>query len=250
MPAAPPSSPATAWSARSQPRPVRSPRSARTLLAAMGVPRLTALQSTFLLYALLGFACCRGLPDGARRCRRQNGGHRQAPLGPSRGIVLRLAALFSVDSFAGGLAVQSLLALWLFERFGLSLAEAGLFFFWSGMLSAFSFPVAAWLAGRIGLVNTMVFTHIPSSLCLIAAALRADRRGGARAAAAARRAVADGRADPHLLRHGGGDAGRADRGGELHRRAAQPGRRGEPGAGRGALRRRRTRTCRWSPAAC
>jgi MFS family permease len=83
---------------------------------------------------------------------------------------VRLAALFSVDSFAGGLAVQSLLALWLFERFGLSLAEAGLFFFWSGVLSAFSFPVAAWLAGRVGLVNTMVFTHIPSSLCLIAAA--------------------------------------------------------------------------------
>jgi MFS family permease len=84
---------------------------------------------------------------------------------------VRLAALFSVDAVAGGLAVQSLLALWLFERFGLSLAEAGLFFFWSGVLSAFSFPVAAWLAGRIGLVNTMVWTHIPSSLCLIAAAL-------------------------------------------------------------------------------
>ena len=139
-------------------------------LAAMGVPRLTALQSTFLLYALLGLACAAvyrmvpAVPEPERRAR-------QAPLGPSRGIVLRLAALFSVDSFAGGLAVQSLLALWLFERFGLSLAEAGLFFFWSGTLSAFSFPVAAWLAGRIGLVNTMVFTHIPSSLCLIAATL-------------------------------------------------------------------------------
>ena len=84
--------------------------------------------------------------------------------------MVRLAALFCVDSFAGGFAVQSLLALWLFERFDLSLAEAGLFFFWSGVLSAFSFPVAAWLATRIGLVNTMVFTHIPSSLCLIGAA--------------------------------------------------------------------------------
>jgi len=139
-------------------------------LAAMGVPRLTALQSTFLLYALLGLACAAvyrmvpAVPEPERRAR-------QAPLGPSRGIVLRLAALFSVDSFAGGLAVQSLLALWLFERFDLSLAEAGLFFFWSGTLSAFSFPIAAWLAGRIGLVNTMVFTHIPSSICLIAATL-------------------------------------------------------------------------------
>ena len=139
-------------------------------LAAAGVPELAALRSAFLLYALLGLGCFlvyRALPALPAAGR----GERHAPLGPSRGIVLRLAALFSVDSFAGGLAVQSLLALWLFERFGLSLAEAGLFFFWSGVLSAFSFPVAAWLAGRIGLVNTMVWTHIPSSLCLIGAAL-------------------------------------------------------------------------------
>ncbi len=67
--------------------------------------------------------------------------------------------------------MQSLLALWLFDRFGMSLTGAGLFFFWSGVLAAFSFPVAAWLAGRIGLVNTMVFTHIPSSLFLIVAAV-------------------------------------------------------------------------------
>jgi MFS family permease len=66
--------------------------------------------------------------------------------------------------------VQSLLALWLFQRFDLSLSAASLFFFWSSTLSAFSFPVAAWLSKRIGLINTMVYTHIPSSLCLIAAA--------------------------------------------------------------------------------
>jgi MFS family permease len=91
-------------------------------------------------------------------------------LGPSKGIVYKLAALFCLDSFAGGFVVQSLLALWLFERFDLSLTQAGLFFFWSGVLAAFSFPVAAWLSRRIGLVNTMVFTHVPASLCLIAAA--------------------------------------------------------------------------------
>ncbi len=67
-------------------------------------------------------------------------------------------------------SVQSLLALWLFERFDLSLAAASVFFFWTSVLSAFSFPVAAWLAGRIGLVNTMVYTHIPSSIVLIIAA--------------------------------------------------------------------------------
>jgi MFS family permease len=91
-------------------------------------------------------------------------------LGPSRRTVYQLAALFSIDAFAGGFVVQSLLALWLFERFHLSLAAASIFFFWSTILSAFSFPVAAWLSRRFGLVNTMVFTHLPSSLCLIVAA--------------------------------------------------------------------------------
>ena len=93
-----------------------------------------------------------------------------APLGPSRGTVYKLAALFSIDAFAGGFVAQSLLVLWLFQRFDLSLSAAGLFFFWSSTLSAFSYPVAAWIARRIGLVNTMVFTHIPSSMFLILAA--------------------------------------------------------------------------------
>jgi MFS family permease len=92
-------------------------------------------------------------------------------LGPSRRTVYRLAALFSLDAFAGGFAVQSLVALWLFQRFGLSLTAASAFFFWSNVLAAFSYPVAARLGRRFGLVNTMVFTHIPSSLCLIVAAL-------------------------------------------------------------------------------
>jgi len=96
---------------------------------------------------------------------------RAAVLGPSRSIVYKMAALFSIDAFAGGFAVQSLIALWLFTRFDLSLYAAGLFFFWSGVLAAFSFPVAAWLSRRIGLVNTMVFTHIPSSVCLVLAAI-------------------------------------------------------------------------------
>ncbi|WP_444543132.1 hypothetical protein, partial [Methylogaea oryzae] len=86
-------------------------------------------------------------------------------------MVLKLAALFSVDSFAGGLAVNSLLALWLFKRFDLSLAAAGSFFFWAGLLTATSQLAAPRLARRIGLLNTMVFTHIPANLCLIGAAL-------------------------------------------------------------------------------
>ena len=93
------------------------------------------------------------------------------PLGPSRGIVIKLAALFSVDAFAGGLVINSLMTLWLFQRFDVSLADAGIFFFWVGILSAASQLAAPWVAQRIGLLNTMVFTHIPSNLCLILAAM-------------------------------------------------------------------------------
>lgn len=140
------------------------------LLAKLGIEQLAALRGMFLLYAVLGIAggaFYMRLPKGESRPEDEPA----VALGPSRGIVYRLAALFSIDAFAGGFAVQSLLALWLFNKFGLSLTEAGLFFFWSGVLAAFSFPVAAWLSRRIGLVNTMVFTHIPSSICLILAAL-------------------------------------------------------------------------------
>jgi predicted MFS family arabinose efflux permease len=86
----------------------------------------------------------------------------------SRPRVARLALLFSIDAFAGGLLVQSLLALWLFQRFGMSLEAAGTLFFWTGALAALSYLVAARIAGTIGLVRTMVFTHLPSSVCLLA----------------------------------------------------------------------------------
>jgi MFS family permease len=140
------------------------------VLASLGIARLTALKAMFVAYAglgVLGGLLYRRIPAGPA----PRAAPGAAALGPSRAIVIKLAVLFSVDAFAGGFAVQSLMALWLFDKFGLSLATAGFFFFWSGVLAAFSFPVAAWLAGRIGLVNTMVYTHIPSSLCLILAAI-------------------------------------------------------------------------------
>ena len=90
--------------------------------------------------------------------------------GPSRRNVYGLAALFSLDAFGSGFMVQSLFALWLFHRFGLSLAVAGGFFFWTGALSAVSQLAAPALAKRIGLINTMVFTHIPANLCMVAVA--------------------------------------------------------------------------------
>ena len=165
-------------------------------------------------------------------------------LGPSRHIVYRLAALFSLDAFAGGFVVQSLLALWLFERFDLSLSAASLFFFWSGVLSAFSFPVAAWLSRRIGLINTMVFTHIPSSICLILAAFAPSLVACAGAAARARGALADGRADALVLRHGRGHRGGAAGRRELHLGAAQPRRGRKPRDCRRAVRRLVPACCR------
>lgn len=133
-----------------------------------GVDRLSALKIMFYAYAALGLlsiAIYRRLPHA-----RMDETRSAIPLGPSRGVVYKLTALFSLDAFAGGFVVQSLLALWLFERFDMSLSAASLFFFWASTLSAFSYPVAAWLAKRIGLVNTMVFTHVPSSIFLILAA--------------------------------------------------------------------------------
>ncbi len=139
-------------------------------LVYLGLTRLQALKAMFLAYAALGIAggiIYRLMPADHQPIVKKS----EPPLGPSRPVVYRLATLFSIDAFAGGFAVQSLLALWLFSRFGLSLTAAGIFFFWSGVLAAFSFPAAAWLSRRIGLINTMVYTHIPSSLCLILAAI-------------------------------------------------------------------------------
>lgn len=142
-------------------------------LTARGLPEIGALRLMFYGYAALGLLAAflySRLPRDHMRATSRPG---QA-LGPSRKIVYKLAALFSLDAFAGGFVVQSLLVLWLFQRFDLSLGAASAFFFCASLLSAISFPVAAWLARRIGLVNTMVFTHIPSSLCLIAVAFSSN----------------------------------------------------------------------------
>jgi MFS family permease len=141
--------------------------------AVIPISFVSALQAMFALYAVLGLASYylyRNLPPTLDRKRVE----RSAPLGPSRPMVLKLAAIFCLDSFAGGLVIQSLLALWLFERFGLSLAAAGTIFFWTGLLSAASSPASAVLAKRIGLVNTMVFTHLPAQVCMIALAFAPD----------------------------------------------------------------------------
>jgi MFS family permease len=132
-----------------------------------GISLRTALQLMFVLYGALGlFAALayRGLPAALEAEAREP----SAPLGKSKRAVYLLASLFSLDAFGGGFVVQSLIALWLYQRFGLSPALTGTIFFWTGVLTALSYLVAVRIAQRFGLINTMVFTHLPSSLCLIA----------------------------------------------------------------------------------
>lgn len=95
-------------------------------------------------------------PEAARRL----GLHR------SRGIVMKLAALFAIDAFAGGFVVQGLVAYWFHLRYGVDVTALGAILFGANLLSALSFLAAAPLARRIGLLNTMVFTHIPSNVLL------------------------------------------------------------------------------------
>jgi len=134
--------------------------------AVTGLSMVASIQAMFVVYAMLGVLAAiayRGLPATA-----ESAGPRTAvPLREAKKRVWTLAALFSMDAFGGGFVVQSMVALWLYQRFGMSLGAAGAIFFWTGILTAGSYLVAVRIAGRFGLINTMVFTHIPSSVCLI-----------------------------------------------------------------------------------
>lgn len=137
------------------------------LLAAWaGTDIRTAIQAMFLLYGSIGLFNAALYARLTPAIEPPRSGQR-APLGQSRPMVYRLAALFSLDAFGGGFAVQSLIALWLFQRFDLSIGAAATIFFWANVLTAFSHLAAASIAARIGLVNTMVFTHLPANLFLI-----------------------------------------------------------------------------------
>ena len=93
--------------------------------------------------------------------------HRVLGLHRSRGVVIRLSGLFALDAFAGGLVVQALIAYWFHVKFGIDAGLIGSIFFGANMLAGVSALLAVRLANRIGLINTMVFTHIPSNLLLI-----------------------------------------------------------------------------------
>jgi MFS family permease len=131
-----------------------------------GVSSLNSIRIMFVLYALIAFMAgllYRGLPKKLSTAAPSV----KTPLHQSKKTVYTLAALFSLDAFGGGFIVQSMLALWLHQRFDLSIVAAGVVFFWTGVLAAVSYLIAVRIAGRFGLINTMVFTHLPSSVCLI-----------------------------------------------------------------------------------
>jgi predicted MFS family arabinose efflux permease len=133
------------------------------------VDLVDAQRAAFLLYAVVAatifwlYSRLSVSPRPAVRMR--------VPLEKSRAVVLKLSALFSMDSLGGGFVVQSLLALWLFKRFDLSVETAGAIFFVAGLLSAMSQLASPVLADRIGLIKTMAYTHIPSNVFLMLAAL-------------------------------------------------------------------------------
>src|SRR5215831_17322692 len=91
----------------------------------------------------------------------------RAPLRQSKRLVYGMAVLFGMDSLGTGFLVQSLLALWFYQAFHISLTTAAAILFWTGICSAASYLVAVPIAERIGLINTMVFTHLPSNVLLV-----------------------------------------------------------------------------------
>ena len=143
------------------------------LLIGAGWPALDAYQAIVADYALIGLAMAitawrlgssieapvATVPD--------DGIARRLGLGRSRAVVLRLSALFSIDAFAGGFIPQSLMAYWFSLRFGVNPAALGGIFFAANLLAAVSSLSAARIAARIGLIETMVFTHLPSNVLLL-----------------------------------------------------------------------------------
>jgi MFS family permease len=132
-------------------------------------PGAPADQGFFLLLVpvgLTGAALAWSLSERSETGRRL--AETSPPLQRSRTSVVRLSALFALDSFAGGFVIQSFIAYWFARRFGASLELLGVVFFGVGLFQSLSFVIATRLAERIGLLNTMVFTHLPSNILLAA----------------------------------------------------------------------------------
>ena len=149
------------------------------LSRALGWDLRSTQRAGFLVYAAIAVAVAlvyRGLPRPAADAEPGNEAAPSQPLRESRRTVYELAALFSLDSAASGFVVQSLLVLWLHLRFDLSTGTTATVFFAAGLLGGASQLLAGPLAARIGLIRTMVFTHLPANALLLVAAFasRAD----------------------------------------------------------------------------
>jgi MFS family permease len=136
-----------------------------------GYSPATSYRSAIFAYAILGgvlalvvASLSSGIEGQPRREQRVRG---LFQVDRSLGVVTRLSALFAVDSFAGGLVVQSIVAYWFYRRFGLAPATIGAIFFGANIFAGISALAAARIARRFGLLNTMVFTHLPSNILLI-----------------------------------------------------------------------------------
>jgi MFS family permease len=147
-----------------------------SLLLARGAAPLAAYRAVVLGYGALGVAllilftrlspAAEAPPARRAVAARPSFLARGLGLDRSRGVVLKLSALFSIDAFAGGFVVQSFVAYWFHQRFGADPALLGAIFFGANVLAGLSALSAAWVASRIGLVRTMVFTHLPSNVLL------------------------------------------------------------------------------------
>jgi MFS family permease len=140
------------------------------LVGRLDLDRAATLRLGFVAYSLIAIAAALVYRTLTLAVETAPPAQAAAPLAKARRIVLHLSALFSLDSFGGGFVVQSLLALWLFRRFNMSIAAAGSFFFVAGLLGAASQLASSWFAARIGRINTMVFTHIPANVFMVIAA--------------------------------------------------------------------------------
>ena len=139
-------------------------------LQSNGWTKLASFQFVLAGYALAGIALAvsfQTLSAAVEVVRTTGNPNRVLGLHKSRSVVLKLSALFALDAFAGGLIVQSMFALWLHMRFGVETGVIGSVFFGANILAGISALLAANIAARFGLINTMVFTHIPSSIFLV-----------------------------------------------------------------------------------
>lgn len=141
------------------------------------VSELVAYQSAIALYAavvLISVVAYLGLSPAVEVHLESRSGPLRRITSESRGIVRRISGLFAIDSIAGGFLGTALLSYFFFERFDVGVTPIALLFFFARVANAVSHLGAAWLARRIGLVNTMVFTHIPSSVILIGVAFASE----------------------------------------------------------------------------